>query len=93
MSIDQIVTILAFEKRGVRVSNACDLLEGYVEVGCRAFGLLVSLFFQSHLVRALHARLHINRSFSFLHLNGAAIKTENKLFVVDSLARAIVELF
>ncbi len=44
-------------------------------------------------MRALHARLHINSSLCFLHLNSAAIKTENELLVVDGLARAIVELF
>ena len=43
-------------------------------------------------MRDLHARLHIDRCLSLLHLNRAAIKTYNLLFVVDGLAGAVIKL-
>ena len=43
-------------------------------------------------MRALHARLHIDSCLGLLHFNCAAVKSQNLLLVVDSLAGAVVKL-
>lgn len=53
---------------------------------------MVALAFQGHCVRALHARLHIDSCLGLLHFNCAAVKSQNLLLVVDSLAGAVVKL-
>jgi len=53
----------------------------------------VTLTFQGHFVRALHARLNVDRCLCLLHFYCAAVKSQNLLLIVDCLAGAVVKLF
>lgn len=53
----------------------------------------MTLTFQGHFVRALHARLHVDRCLCLLHFYCAAVKSQNLLLIVDCLAGAVVKLF
>ena len=93
VSVDEIVSSFALESRSVRVLLTVHLLEGDIQIGSRTFGLLVTLAFQGHCVRALHTRFHINSCLGLLRFNSATVESQHLLLVVDCLAGAVVKLF